>query len=172
MIRQLFVSLTIAAGIALLPLASALAHGEPVISVQPSIVAAGGQITVTGSEMEPGEAFTLTLENAMTSVPLGEAIATGEEEEGGFTMEFTIPLDIEPGTYSVVCTAEDGDSTTADLEITAPSTEASSGPAEMVGASGEQHILVRSRSPIEVIGAMTVLVLSAAAGVLLVRSRE
>jgi hypothetical protein len=62
MIRQLCIGMTITTAIALLPLASALAHGEPVISVQPSIVAAGGEITVTGSEMEPGETFTISLE--------------------------------------------------------------------------------------------------------------
>jgi len=172
MIRQMLFSFSIAVAIALFPVADALAHGEPVISVQPSVVAAGEQITVTGSEMEPGEEFAISLESASASIPLGEVIVTGEGEEGNFTAEFTIPPDINPGSYSVVATAEDGDSTSADLEVTAPSEEASSAPAEMVEATGEQHILDRSKGPIELIAAVVFIALTAVGGVWLVRSRE
>lgn len=172
MIRPIYISSAIVAIVVALPLTAALAHGEPVISVEPTVVAAGGQITVTGSEMEAGEVFTISLENAMSSIPLGEVTATGEGEEGGFTMEFAISADTEPGSYSVVATAEDSDSTSADLAITAPSDEASSAPAEMVEPTGEQHSLDRSKSPIELIGAAVVIALSAAGGFLLIRSRE
>ena len=172
MTRPIYISLAIAAVMVALPPTAALAHGEPVISVEPAVVAAGGQITVTGSEMEPGEVFTISLENAMSSIPLGDVTVTGEGEEGGFTVEFAIPVDIDIGSYSVVATAEDGDSTSADLEITAPSEEASSAPAEMVEPSGEQHELDRSKSPIELIGIALVIAFSAAGGFWLVRSRE
>lgn len=55
-------SLIILAALTLAPLTVALADGEPVITVEPAVVSAGGQITVTGSEMEPGEVFALGLE--------------------------------------------------------------------------------------------------------------
>jgi lysozyme family protein len=108
----------------------------------------------------------------MISIPLSEVTSSGEGEEGGFEVEFTIPADTEPGSYSVVATAEDGDATSADLEITAPSEEASSAPAEMVEASGKQHDLDRSKSPIELTGAAAVIVLSAIVGFLLIRSQD
>ncbi len=79
-IRGLFVFVVLA----LAPLGIALAHGNPVIAVQPDVVAAGGQITVTGTEMEPGEEFAITLEGPGISIPLGKATATGSGEEGGF----------------------------------------------------------------------------------------
>ncbi|MEW5956255.1 MAG: hypothetical protein AB1801_00910 [Chloroflexota bacterium] len=47
----------------------AWAHGEPVIAVNPAVVAAGGAMTVTGAEMEPGEVFNLTLEGPAGSIP-------------------------------------------------------------------------------------------------------
>lgn len=168
---RLFFILIIAAALVALPNAAALAHGEPVIVVEPSVVAAGGQIMVTGSEMEIGETFAISLEGTAGSTALGEAEAIEDGEAGGFEMEFMIPVDAVPGSYLVRATAEDGDSTTADLEITAPSSEASSAPAEMVEPSGEQHILDRTKSPGEIAGVVLVIALSAVGGFVLVRRK-
>jgi len=57
---------------ALVPTKVGHAHGEPIISLSPAVAAAGTSITVTGTEMEPGEVFQLFLENASTSIELGE----------------------------------------------------------------------------------------------------
>jgi hypothetical protein len=54
------------------------ARGQRVIAVQPSVAEAGGQISVTGSKMEPGEVFALTLEGPGGSISLGKGTATGE----------------------------------------------------------------------------------------------
>ena len=63
----------------LTPISLVQAHGEPVIAIQPAIAPAGGQITITGTEMESGEVFEITLENSTEVIPLGEVIVTGEE---------------------------------------------------------------------------------------------
>ncbi len=164
-------SLVVLATLALAPVGIALAHGEPVIAVQPAVVAAGGQITVTGTEMEPGEAFAITLEGMSGSVPLGEAVVTGEGEEGGFTATFTIPADTPPGSYTVRAATEEGESAEADLTVTAPSAEASADPAMVQEPTGEQHLLDRSKPIGQMAAVVVVIALSAAAGFVLVRSR-
>src|SRR5574337_429299 len=123
--------LIILAALAIVPIGVgiALAHGEPTIAVQPTIAAAGSQITVTGSDMEAGEVFTITLDGLAGSITLGEVTATGEGKEGGFTATYTVPTNAAPGSYTVRAIARDGDGTTADLTVTAPSAEASAGPA-------------------------------------------
>jgi hypothetical protein len=166
-------SLIVLAALTLAPVGIALAHGQPVIAVQPAVVAAGGQITVTGTEMEPGEVFAITLEGMSGAVPLGEAAVTGEGEDAnaGFTATFTIPADTPPGSYTVRAATEEGESAEADLTVTAPSAEASAGPAMAQEPTGEQHLLDRSK-PIGQIGAVVVVIaLSAAAGFVLIRSR-
>jgi len=62
----------VAAIIALIPTTVGHAHDEPAIVVNPAIAAAGTSITITGTEMEPGEVFQLFLESASTSIELGE----------------------------------------------------------------------------------------------------
>lgn len=154
-----------------IPLGAAQAHGEPVITVEPSIAPAGGQITITGTEMEPGEVFTITLEGLSGTIPLGEATVTGEGEEGGFTTLFTIPANTPPGSYTVSAAAEDGDATTTDLTITTASEEASAAPVMAREPTGELHEIDRSKSVGEIIAAVAVILLSAAGGFVLVRSR-
>ena len=153
------------------PVGIARAHGEPIIAVEPPIVAAGAQIGVTGTEMEPGEVFTVSLEGLSGSIPLGEATATGEEDEGGFTVTFTIPADATPGSYTVSAAAEDGDTTTADLTVTAPSESASAAPAMAQEPTGELHVIDRSKPLGEIIAVMAVIALSLIGGVALVRGR-
>ncbi len=148
-----------------------LAHGEPVIAVNPAVIAAGGAITITGTEMEPGEVFVLTLEGPTGSIPLGEATVTGEGEEGGFVATLTIPADTMPGSYTVRAATEEGEAATADLTATAPSSEASAGPATMQEPSGEPHILDRSKSTGQIIAVVGLIALSAAAGFILIRSQ-
>jgi len=164
-------SLTVLAALALAPVGIALAHGEPVIAVQPAVVAAGDQITITGIEMEPGEVFAITLEGVSGSLPFGEATVIGEGEEGGFTMAFTVPADTAPGSYTVRAATEEGESAEADLTVTAPSTEASADPAMAQEPTGEQHLLDRSKPIGQTAAVVVVIALSAAAGFVLIRNR-
>ncbi|MCQ3972059.1 MAG: hypothetical protein DPW09_01290 [Anaerolineae bacterium] len=159
------------AALALMLPGVALAHGEPVIAVDPAVVAAGGVITITGTEMEPGEVFVLTLEGPTGSVSLGEATVTGEGEEGGFAATLTIPAEIGPGSYTVRAATEEGEAATADLTITAPTAEASAGPATMQEPSGEPHILDRTKPISQLIVVVVLIALSAAGGFLLIRSQ-
>ncbi len=164
-------SLTVLAALALAPVGIALAHGQPVIAVQPAVIAAGDQITITGTEMEPGEVFAITLEGVSGSVPLGEAAVTDEGERGSFTATFTIPADIAPGSYTVRAATEAGESAEADLTVTAPSAEASAGPAMAQEPTGEQHLLDRSKPIGQMAAVVVVIALSAAAGFVLIRSK-
>ncbi len=168
---RLLTSAALAAVLALALTRIALAHGEPVIVVEPAIVSAGGQITVTGTEMEPGEVFATTLEGVAGSIPLGEATVTGEGEEGGFTATFTIPSDIAPGSYTVRAATEAGETAAADLTVTPPSEQASAAPAMAQEPTGELHELDRSKPIGQIAAVVVVIALSAAAGFVLIRSR-
>ncbi|HLF28975.1 MAG TPA: hypothetical protein VJG32_21825 [Anaerolineae bacterium] len=162
-------SLIIVAALSLIPLGAALAHGEPVIGVEPTIVAAGGQITVTGTEMEPGEVFAITLEGPTGSVSLGEAAVTGEGEEGGFTATFTIAAETMPGSYTVRAATEEGEATVADLTVTAPTAEASTDPAMIQEPTGEEHLLDRTRPAGETAAVLAAAVVSLVLGFWLIR---
>ncbi|GIK37085.1 MAG: hypothetical protein KJ077_01990 [Anaerolineae bacterium] len=164
-------SLIVVAALALMLPGVVLAHGEPVIAVNPAVVAAGGAITITGTEMEPGEVFVLTLEGPAGSVPLGEATVTGEGEEGGFTVSLTIPAETAPGSYLVQAATEEGETATADLTVTAPTTEASAGPATVQEPSGEPHLIGRTKPSGQIVVVGILIALSVAAGFALLRSR-
>ena len=198
--KYVFRSLIILIGLAFVSIGVALAHGTPVVAVQPTVAPAGGQITVTGSEMEAGETFTITLEGPTGSTYLGTvtAVATtnkdqmdiatptaeskatpdnnsaqsGEPQEGGFTVAYTIPNKTSPGPYTVKCTAEDGDATEADLTITGPSAQASADPAMVQEPTGALHQIDRSKPASQVVGVVIVVILSSALGLwLVVRKR-
>lgn len=164
-----FLTLSLLILSALTPFRSALAHGEPVIDVQPAVVPVGGEITVTGAEMEPGEVFVISLESSTNSIPLGEAAAAGEGEEGGFVARFTIPVVVAPGSYVVRAATEEGETATADLTVTEASTQASAAPAMVQEPTGELHALDRTKPAGQIIGASLVAFGSLVLGVWLVR---
>lgn len=153
------------------PASLALAHGGATIVVEPTLAPAGGQITITGSEMEPGEEWSLTLEGISSSIPLGQASVTGEGEEGGFTVTLTLPADIKPGSYIVQAVTPEGESASAEITITATSEAASAEPAMVREATGEEHLLDRSKPLGLTIGVGIVIALSAATGIVLIRNR-
>jgi len=155
--------------LALAPLSVVQAHGEPVITVEPDVIAAGDPITVTGTEMEAGEQFAITLEGPTGSIPLGEATVTDEGGEVGFTATFTIPANTAPGSYVVRAATEEGEATTADLTVTASSAEASAGPATVAEPSAEPHVLDRSRPAGETVAVIVAGVVSLVLGFWLVR---
>jgi hypothetical protein len=165
-------ALVLASGMALAFASEVRAHGEPVIVVEPAIVAAGSEVTVTGSEMEPGEVFTIALEGTTASVTLGEATAAGEGEQAGFVVEFLIPADTPPGSYTLRATTEEGETATADLTITAPTETAGDEPATVQEPSGELHALERSKPFPPVAGASVVALLAAGLGLRLILARE
>lgn len=150
----------------------ALAHGQPVIQVEPVVVAIGGQITVTGTEMEPGEVFAITLEGISGSIPLGEARVTAEGEDGKFTVTLTIPAGTAPGAYLLRAATAEGEAATTDLTVTSAGS-ASAGPAMvMEEASGELHVLDRTRSIVEAAAVAAVIAICGGLGVWLLRKPE
>ncbi len=195
--KQVIGSLIVVSTLAFVSIGVALAHGTPVIAVQPAIAPAGGQIAVTGSEMESGETFTMSLEGASGSLYLGTVTAvanndqssmstpeaqsgaasesgatTGAEpEEGGFTASYLIPDKTPPGSYTVKATAEDGDATETDLTITAASAQASAEPAMIQEPTGALHQIDRSKPTGQVVGVVIVAIAGSTLGLWLVRKR-
>src|SRR3972149_11650147 len=105
-LRTVLTAVVAAALLAVPAVGVASAHGEPLIRVDPPVVAAGGSMTVTGTEMEPGEVFDLVLEGAATSGFLGQATAEGEEEDAGFVVTRAIRSDLAPGWYRLRASTE------------------------------------------------------------------
>ena len=173
---RLLTSATLATVLALALTRLAVAHGAPVITVEPAIVPAGGQITVTGSEVEIGEVFALTLEGMSGSIPLGKATVTGEGAAGGegaFTATLTVPADTVPGSYTVRAATEEVEAAATDLTVTASASNASAGPAMVMSeSSSEPHAIDRAKPVSQIIAAMVVIALSATGGFILIRSQR
>jgi hypothetical protein len=158
----LLVLIITAVNLGLLSLKDAQAHGDPVVSVSPTIVPAGGEVTVSGTEMEDGEVFVISLEGSTRSIRLGEATASGE----GFEVTLVIPPDTPAGSYRLQ--AATGEETAiADLEVT--SAAAGEDNAVALEPSAEPMDLARPRNPITVVATAAVGLLSLILGVWLVR---
>ena len=167
--RTVMTAVVAAALLVVLAVGVAFAHGEPVIRVDPPVVAAGGSMTVTGTEMEPGEVFDLALEGAATSVSLGQATAEGEDEDAGFVVTRVIPADLAPGSYRLRASTEEGESAVADLTVTAAAAQADAGPAMVQEASSEPHVLERRKPVGQIAGVALLAAASAAVGLWLIR---
>jgi len=125
--------------------------------------------------MEPDVEFTITLERAGKAITLGMATAKKEipdAEEAVFSQTFTIPSDTKAGSYQVRATSPDGDTASADLTVTEPTAAATTGPAEARMASGELHVLDRSKPILETASFALIAAIAAIAGVWLARRSE
>lgn len=154
----------------------ALAHGNPAIRAEPAVVQAGGSVTIVGTDMAPGVEFVIGLERTTRTVELGRATAEGEEDEGGFTVTFTIPAATAPGSYTIRAASASGKAATADLTVTertravsAAAGAATGGAEVMAMATADLHELDRSKTAAElwVFGSASVAL--ALAGAALVR---
>jgi hypothetical protein len=94
----------------------ALAHGTPTISAQPTTVAAGGKITLSGDGMgENGQTVTITLKGMLFQAQLG---TTKLSDDAYDAVVFTIPAKAPAGTYLIV--AQNGSNTASiSIEVTA-----------------------------------------------------
>ncbi|MCK6582519.1 MAG: lytic polysaccharide monooxygenase auxiliary activity family 9 protein [Anaerolineales bacterium] len=165
-INIVFRSFAIAVMMALISFSAALAHGEPIITVEPSIAVPGGQITITGADMEDGEIFKITLESAAGVFELGEAIATQDGDEAGFAVTFTLPTGLTAGSYLVRAATDEGETATADLTISVSDVQMES---QRMEASAEPLSLDRPRSGGLMISVVLAALLSAVLGLWLIR---
>ena len=167
--KQLISFLILFVALALTPVGLALAHGEPVIAVQPAIVVAGEEITVIGAEMEAGEVFVITLEGMADSILLGEAAVVEEGDDGGFEVTFTIPADTPPGSYTIRA-ATDEETAVADITITAPAeAHTDNQPAPAPEPSAAPLDLARPQSTAQNVGVIITALVSLGLGLWLVR---
>ncbi len=165
----LFRSLLIALFLSLFSVSVALAHGEPIITVEPTVASPGEQITIIGADMEDGEVFKITLENASGTVELGEATATKEGEEAGFTVVFTLPDGLTAGFYLLRAATDEGETVAADLAIVSSANQANDA---LMEASAAQHTLDRAKPPLLIGSVIVLALLSAGLGLRLVLMRE
>jgi 5'-nucleotidase len=85
------------------------------ITLDSSKVAAGGTLTITGSEYQPGETVTVQLQPKK-----GEAVSLGTVKVGGdgsFSASVTVPAATHPGVYTVSVAQADGDAATAVVHV-------------------------------------------------------
>src|SRR5690606_12174846 len=82
-------------------------ESDPALTVTPSSVPAGGTVTVIGTGFPAGVAVTVQLTDADGN-PVGDPVTVTPDEACGFTTEYTVPEDTEPGDYEVVAEPEDG----------------------------------------------------------------
>lgn len=165
---KLIISILIALLLTILSAGVVLSHGEPTITVQPQVAPPGSQITIIGSDMEDGEIFQITLEGMINTIPLGEASAKQDGDEAGFRADFTLPSDLSTGSYTVQAATDEGETTTADLTIAA-STQPMSMNTGAMAARAEPEVIDRSKPLVEVGSIAVLALLSALAGIVLVR---
>lgn len=92
-------------GVALLSTAWACTGQPQVFSVSPLAATAGSEVTMRGDAVAPGTAVELRW-NAVAGPKLAETTA---DEAGQFAMSFAVPADAEPGVYSLMAIAGEGD---------------------------------------------------------------
>lgn len=144
--------------------ARVFAHGDAALVVTPATASPNGAIRVNGQDVEDGEVFVLTLESTTFVVTLGTVTVEGE----AFEQEFTVPDHVPPGTYQVRATSTEGEVISTELAVEAGAgTEAAA-----VEPSAALMELDRSKPIGQIIAIAAVLLVSAAIGILLVRSKE
>ena len=151
------------------------AHGAPVLTLDPPIAAAGGTTIAKGSQMEPDLEFAITLERAGKVSTLANATAKKDSvdaTEGMFAQMVTIPSDTKPGSYLIRVTSADGDTASADLTVTDVASAAKPGPAQVVMASGELHVLDRSKPVAETAVLAVIAAILAIVGIWMARRSE
>jgi len=95
---------------------------EPVVTVDPATVAAGGEVTISGSGLDAGASYTIELHSA--PVVLTSVVA---DDEGTFSTVARIPASTSAGAHEVVL-LQDGDTVAATpLTVTAAGPDAGSG---------------------------------------------
>ncbi|MFI8526211.1 choice-of-anchor G family protein [Promicromonospora sukumoe] len=80
---------------------------DPTLTVDPSTVEPGGEVTVTGTGFPAGVDVTVTLTDA-AGEPVGEPVVAVPDDTCGFTVTITVPEDTEPGIHVIVAEPSDG----------------------------------------------------------------
>lgn len=127
------------------------------LAVEPSSVAPGDTITVSGNGY-PGTEVVISFQQP-PGAPVPTGVTVTVPEDGKWSVEVTVPEDLEPGKWQVVAGVEDcEDAATADITVTNPETQSSTTtttttsstvPAEVGGST------TSSTTPTSVSGATT-----------------
>lgn len=91
---------------------------NPQITIDPTTVAAGSIVTVTGSGFAAGGTATVQLHDAGGKALLDSALTVTVGADCGFTVWVKIPADLAPGDYTIDATDDAGNAATADVTIT------------------------------------------------------
>lgn len=96
---------TVAVSLMVLSAAWACTGQPQVFSVSPLTATAGSEVTMRGNEVAEGTPIELRW-NGVAGPKLAEATAA---ETGNFVLAFTVPADAEPGVYSLMVVAGQGE---------------------------------------------------------------
>ncbi|MFE7509342.1 choice-of-anchor G family protein [Promicromonospora sp. NPDC057488] len=94
---------------------------DPALTVDPSTVEAGGEVTVIGTGFPAGVDVSVRLTDAAGET-VGEPVVAVPDDTCAFTVTITVPEDAEPGDYTVVAEPDDGSAgAEVPVEVTASS---------------------------------------------------
>lgn len=121
------------AGLALAP-STLGAHGDAVLELASSSVAAGTAVTVDGSSFETGSAYRLRLVGALDEHEITEV---RPDAEGNFSLEMRIPGSVAEGRWELIAVAPDGDVVArAPLTVVGPAAAGGAGGGDAASSGG------------------------------------
>ena len=95
---------------------------DPSINVDPETAAPGEDITIEGDDFGPEENVTIEITDEDGNVV--DTITVVTDDDGDFSVTWTVPQDVTPGTLTITAADESGNSATAQLTISATGTGA------------------------------------------------
>ncbi|MFC7403948.1 choice-of-anchor G family protein, partial [Georgenia alba] len=108
------------------------------LGLDPPTVPAGEPTTVTGEGYTPDSTATVQLVDPAGN-PVGDPVPAETDADGSFTVDLPVPVEAEPGDYTVVGTDDTtGESTDAALAVYSPTLEADS------PVAGDQCVAITS----------------------------
>lgn len=142
-----------------LDVATAGAHGNPEIKVEPNPADSGGEVTIEGEGFEEEDDVSLVLEGVLGEIAL-ETVTT--DSEGMFSLTLALPSSASPGSYRIRAVGSD-DVAIADVRIL--EAEGGAGPP----AAHETSIGFHGIGPMgEVVGFATLTAVLVLAGAILI----
>lgn len=104
----------------LVVLMAAPAAAQYPFNVSPGTVVAGGDVTVSGQGCAPGAEVTITLTLVTPAKAAGDGVVVATviaDENGKFTVTFTVPEGTAAGTYNVSATCGGVEVASANIEV-------------------------------------------------------
>lgn len=90
---------------------------DPSINVDPETTSPGEEVTIEGDDFGPEETVTIEITDEDGNVI--DTITVVTDDNGDFSVTWTVPQDVTPGTLTIAAADESGNTATAELTISA-----------------------------------------------------